>query len=237
MSRFDRRIRLVLKELCLIRAWSAAKRGHGIAGERHGLAGAVEACEFCQSCERLERRLNAVFPVGVLLEAGDVVLDAEHRTSVAGEDARSSRSASLSPPIALTMLASSSVAAAETGTPASIIPCQMVTDEQRVVCDRYGAQPMDAPSDLKVGLALASVGEPINGLRHPPEGDTTGWYLWRGELSQADDFFSPLHAGHLSTRLPEVLPYLALPPGWRFLIAPGYEDVWYDASLLDISGD
>jgi hypothetical protein len=27
---------------------------------------------------------------------------------------------------------------------------------------------------------------------------------------------------------------LGLPPGWRFLIAPGYLDVWYDASLLDI---
>lgn len=27
--------------------------------------------------------------------------------------------------------------------------------------------------------------------------------------------------------------YLALPPGWRFLIgAVGYEDIWYDASLF-----
>jgi hypothetical protein len=112
----------------------------------------------------------------------------------------------------------------------------VVTDEQRAVCDRYGAPPMDAPSDLKVGLADASVGESINGLRHPPEGDTTGWYIWRGELSEADDFFSPLHARHLNTRLPEVVPYLALPPGWRFLIAPGQKDVWYDESLLDVSG-
>jgi hypothetical protein len=29
-------------------------------------------------------------------------------------------------------------------------------------------------------------------------------------------------------------PYLALPPGWRFLIAPDYEDVWFDESLLHI---
>jgi hypothetical protein len=114
----------------------------------------------------------------------------------------------------------------------------VVTDEQRLICARYGAQPMEAERDLKVALALASVGELINGLRHPPEGDTTGWYLWRGEqLSQADDFFSPLHVWHLEARLPQVLPYLALPPGWRFLIAPGHEDVWYDESLLDLSGD
>jgi hypothetical protein len=27
--------------------------------------------------------------------------------------------------------------------------------------------------------------------------------------------------------------YFGLEPGWRFLLAPGYEDVWYDATLLD----
>ena len=44
----------------------------------------------------------------------------------------------------------------------------------------------------------------------------------------------PLHVGHLAERLPDVMPYLALPPGWRFLLAPGREDVWYDESLLNV---
>ncbi|WP_459166268.1 hypothetical protein [Sinorhizobium meliloti] len=26
-----------------------------------------------------------------------------------------------------------------------------------------------------------------------------------------------------------------MPPGWRFLIANGYEDVWYDETLLSPS--
>jgi hypothetical protein len=26
--------------------------------------------------------------------------------------------------------------------------------------------------------------------------------------------------------------YLGLPPGWGFIIAPGYEDTWQDAKLL-----
>ncbi|WP_438268855.1 immunity protein Imm33 domain-containing protein [Paraburkholderia youngii] len=26
--------------------------------------------------------------------------------------------------------------------------------------------------------------------------------------------------------------YLALPPGWRVLLAPDYEDVWFDGELL-----
>jgi len=29
-------------------------------------------------------------------------------------------------------------------------------------------------------------------------------------------------------------PYLARPPGWRVLLAPGQEDVWYDGTLLDV---
>ena len=69
----------------------------------------------------------------------------------------------------------------------------------------------------------------------PPEGDTTGWYIWAGEhLSSDPDFFEPVHVEHLKTLCPQVLPYLALPPGWRFLVTPDYVDVWEDTSLLDI---
>jgi hypothetical protein len=42
-----------------------------------------------------------------------------------------------------------------------------------------------------------------------------------------------MHVEHLSIACREVLPFLALPPGWRFLLAPGYEDVWQDESLLE----
>ena len=54
------------------------------------------------------------------------------------------------------------------------------------------------------------------------------------DYSEAADFFEPLHVEHLAERLPEVLPYLALPPGWRFLVAPDHEDAGYDGSLLDV---
>ena len=42
--------------------------------------------------------------------------------------------------------------------------------------------------------------------------------IWAGgELSSAPDFFRPLHVEHLISWAPAVLPYLGLPPGWRFL--------------------
>jgi hypothetical protein len=108
---------------------------------------------------------------------------------------------------------------------------------QRNICRQYGVSLYPSPFHLKVGIARnAHQGAfLINGLRHPPEGDTTGWYIWAGEeFSEAADFFEPLHVEHLVERCPEILPYLGLPPGWRFLIAPEYEDVWFDESLFNI---
>lgn len=106
---------------------------------------------------------------------------------------------------------------------------------QQAICTKYGAPFLDLDLDLKVGAAanLRSGLQPLNGLRHRPEGGTTGWYLWAGEeLSQADDFFLPLCARHLEEWCPQVLPYLGLAPGWRFLIVEGYADVWFDEALL-----
>lgn len=78
---------------------------------------------------------------------------------------------------------------------------------------------------------------PLHALRHPPVEDTNGWYVWAGHADLEEEppgFFRPLHAYHLDEMCPELLPFLALPPGWRVLLAPGYEDVWYDAQLLDV---
>jgi len=111
------------------------------------------------------------------------------------------------------------------------------TAEQRATCKRYGLSPVPSAPDLKVGLArnVREGGWPLNGLRHEPVGDTTGWYVWAGaELSDDPSFFEAVHVRHLAEIRPEILRFLALPPGWRFLAAPGYEDVWEDEALLEM---
>lgn len=113
----------------------------------------------------------------------------------------------------------------------------MITLEQRELCARFGAKPSGLGQRDTAGVAdsVAQGLLPINGLRHPRVGDSSGWFLWGGEQgSIADDFFKPIHVHHLEELSPEVLRYLALPPGWRFLIADGYEDVWFDESLLHV---
>jgi hypothetical protein len=95
----------------------------------------------------------------------------------------------------------------------------------------HGYEPCPALEWEKVGVAsnVRSGLQPINGVRCLPENGTTGWYIWAGEtMSNDPDFFEPLHVAHLQEWCPAVIPFLELPPGWRFLIAPGYQDVWFD---------
>jgi len=112
-----------------------------------------------------------------------------------------------------------------------------ITEEQRAVCIRVGAGYHVCDLTLKVGISqnFDPSHYPLNGFRHPLEGDTTGWYIWSGEnFSDHADFFVPIHAAHLLTRAPILIKYLGLEPGWRFLVAPGHEDMWFDKTILMI---
>jgi hypothetical protein len=105
------------------------------------------------------------------------------------------------------------------------------------ICERFGAPFVPAPPELKAGVAqnVRTDLSPLNGLRHSPTSDTSGWYIWAGtELSSQPDFFLPSHIAHIHELCPRAAPYLGLGPGWRFLIADGYEDVWFDEALLDV---
>jgi hypothetical protein len=106
-------------------------------------------------------------------------------------------------------------------------------ETQEEVCSRFGV--VAKPPDLgaKLGIALATIGEsPINGLR-VHLGGTCGWFIWGGGEASADpDFYQSLHVAHIAEYLPSVEPYLSLPPGYRFQIADGHEDVWFDPALL-----
>lgn len=112
-----------------------------------------------------------------------------------------------------------------------------LVSQQKEVCLRFNAdyEPMDLNLMVGVSKNFLSGVLPLNGLRNPPEGQACGWFLWAGEeFSEAQDFFEVCHAHHLVDRCPKVTRYLGLAPGWRFLLAGDYEDVWFDAKLLEV---
>lgn len=111
--------------------------------------------------------------------------------------------------------------------------------EQKDVCKRLELQWTPIGKGLMVAIngSLFTDTQPINGLRHPRQEDIDGWYIWSGgEIPQGkDNFFNPIHHEHLLDIQPLVLKYLGLPYGYRFQIDDkGYEDVWFDQSILEI---
>ncbi|MEO1702098.1 MAG: hypothetical protein AAFR71_08580 [Pseudomonadota bacterium] len=108
---------------------------------------------------------------------------------------------------------------------------------QKAVCLQFGSKFEPSFEDEKLGLALlVPVTENhyyLNGVRHQKDQGTCGWFIWNGNIfEERAEFFQPIHVTHLWKRLPMVLPYLGLAPGWRFLIANDHVDVWYDENIV-----
>ena len=111
-----------------------------------------------------------------------------------------------------------------------------IEEVQRAVCKQFSADYLPSLPDETVGFANSTAGQlPINGLRHPPTVGASGWYIWCGEsFSEARDFFEPRCTYHFYDERHEVVRLLGLAPGWRFLLAGDYLDVWFDATLLTV---
>lgn len=110
------------------------------------------------------------------------------------------------------------------------------TELQKSFCKKLGVEFIPSGPDALIALSdsfhLKTI--PIHGLRHPLE-HTSGWFAWSEDYSEAADFFKPHHIKHLEQLKPEIIKYLGLPPGYRFLIDDkGYEDIWFDEKLLTI---
>ena len=125
------------------------------------------------------------------------------------------------------------------------VAAKWLTQQSRV-CERFGAQLQSPSPELNSGVSAHFLDGgfhqrptwPVHGCRYLETETTTGWYLWAGESFSTDpDFFVPLHVGHLDEWSVGLKKFLALPPGWRFLKAGDYEDVWFDESLLVIDRD
>lgn len=108
-------------------------------------------------------------------------------------------------------------------------------DKQKEICLKHNSTWKPINKKLNVGASANLDKDPINGLRHPNEKGTIGWFIWTGEYSEADDFFQPICAEHLLQKRPDIIKYLGLDIGFRFLVdRNGYEDIWFDEKLKNI---
>lgn len=111
-----------------------------------------------------------------------------------------------------------------------------ITKNQLALCEKYGAEYLSPNLTSKLGISRGALEGilPLHGIRHMPNGGLSGWYIWSGDYSKDNDFFEALHVVHAFCEHTLFSRYLGLAPGWRFLIGEnGYEDVWFDSSLLE----
>jgi hypothetical protein len=109
-----------------------------------------------------------------------------------------------------------------------------VRASQNQKCKHFGSPAVYPEPHSRIGVALQTKGkQPINGMRAFPDDGFAGWYIWAGDYSSDDDFFQPVHISHLPVIWPELLPYLALAPDYRFIMDDdGYEDVWNEPVII-----
>ena len=97
------------------------------------------------------------------------------------------------------------------------------------ICAAHGS-PFVPPSPLdKVAVSLGTLNlQPLNARRVSPERGICGWYIWggaAGRQSRAAGFFETMPVAHLLERCPQIMPFLALAPGWWVSIAPGGPEI------------
>ena len=108
-----------------------------------------------------------------------------------------------------------------------------IIEEQKLVCEQYGSAYRAVNDQDVIAIAVQSLtAESIVGIRNLPDSDGIAWFIYGGELDDADDFFQTITVKELEEVFPEALPFLALDTGYRFLIDHDeYEDVWREGEL------
>jgi hypothetical protein len=107
-------------------------------------------------------------------------------------------------------------------------------------CTRLGILPVAFDPTAQSAISRHFVGGafldapdwPVHGSRFLPTVATTGWFVWVGPNAGEPDFFTSVRSLDLVNWAPLLQPYLGLPPGWRFMLGPKYDDVWFDEKLL-----
>jgi hypothetical protein len=111
------------------------------------------------------------------------------------------------------------------------------------IAEQHGVRPerpYPAPMvRVLLGRTLAPGIRPIYGGRARPQADRgdAGWTIWatHPDMHEASstDGFDIVPVTEVRDRCPEVWPFLALPPGWAFVLAPdGTIDVYEEPELL-----
>jgi hypothetical protein len=99
-----------------------------------------------------------------------------------------------------------------------------IKNEQDRICLIENVKPLYPSFNQKIAISQGVYdGLPINGVRYPSPLHMTGWWLTTDLYNDKIESLMVVHFYHVAFKRADILPYLALPNGFRFYI--GHNDV------------
>ena len=107
------------------------------------------------------------------------------------------------------------------------VACRRAQEEQ---CAKAGVtfSPPCIEQLVAVSPELLADNGLVQGVRYPSPEHMSGWWLVDEAFDGSAASMKPIHLGHVAARRPDVLPFLALPFGYRFSVIGHEVDIWYD---------
>lgn len=107
-----------------------------------------------------------------------------------------------------------------------------VVNEQTLECVKIDRIPV-FPTFSQMIVVSKGVfsGEEINAVRYPSPGHMTGWWLTTDLYDGNINSLETIHYYHFAFQRPDIIKYLALPPGFRFF-SGNQSEVWFDKDAL-----
>lgn len=105
--------------------------------------------------------------------------------------------------------------------------------EQHEVCVRAGARfTPPRPDQLVVVSEGVFEGDSVKAVRYPSPEHMSGWWMVTDRYTGDVNSMRQEHMYHLTSRRPDLVPYVALPFGYRFDLTH-HEDIWLDKEALE----
>ncbi len=107
-----------------------------------------------------------------------------------------------------------------------------VVSEQEIICKKFHVQPLFPLFNQKIVISVGVYeGLDVEAVRYPSPDHMTGWWLTTELYNGNTDSLNVVHYYHLAFSRPDIIKYLALPFGYRFIKDKEY-DIWFDDNVL-----
>ncbi|MEI8644369.1 hypothetical protein P4S60_01650 [Pseudoalteromonas sp. Hal040] len=115
-----------------------------------------------------------------------------------------------------------------------MIDINELTAVQHECCLNYKAKytPIDQECMVVISDGVYE-GLPLEGVRYHSPKHMTGWWLTTDEYNGDISSLKMVHFTHIVEYRPEVAIYMALPPGYRFMLGGEQEHVWFDEEVAN----